>query len=55
MIYGKQDRGNAAARAAALKERFPTLNLHLLDGAKHLTQWDAAEEFERLSGKFLTS
>jgi pimeloyl-ACP methyl ester carboxylesterase len=55
MLYGKQDRGSAAARAAALKERFPTLNLHLLDNAKHLAQWDAAEEFEKLSGKFLAS
>jgi len=55
MIYGKQDRGSAAARAAALKERYPALNLHLLDNAKHLAQWDAAEEFERLSGKFLAS
>jgi pimeloyl-ACP methyl ester carboxylesterase len=55
MLYGKQDRGSAGARAAALKERFPTLNLHLLDNAKHLAQWDAAAEFERLSGKFLGS
>jgi len=55
MIYGKQDRGNAAARAAALKQRFPTLNIHLVDGAKHLAQWDAAIEFERLSGRFLAS
>lgn len=55
MIYGKQDRGNAAQRAALLKERYPALNIHLLDGAKHLAQWDRAEEFERLSGKFLSS
>jgi pimeloyl-ACP methyl ester carboxylesterase len=55
MIYGKQDRGTAAARAAALKERFPSLNVHLLDRAKHLAQWDAAEEFVSLSGKFLAS
>lgn len=55
MIYGKQDRGAAAARAAALKERYPSLNMHLLDHCKHLAQWDAAEEFVRLSGKFLTS
>ena len=55
MIYGKQDRGSAAARASLLKERFPTLNLHLLDRCKHLAQWDAAEEFTSLSGKFLTS
>jgi 4,5:9,10-diseco-3-hydroxy-5,9,17-trioxoandrosta-1(10),2-diene-4-oate hydrolase len=55
MLYGKQDRGSAAARAAAFKEHFPALNLHLLDNAKHLAQWDAAEEFEKLTAKFLTS
>lgn len=55
MIYGKQDRGSAAARAALLRERFPALSLHLLDRCKHLAQWDAAEEFVSLSAKFLSS
>jgi pimeloyl-ACP methyl ester carboxylesterase len=54
MIYGKQDRGSAGARAAALKERYPGLNLHLLDNCKHLAQWDAAAEFVSLSAKFLS-
>jgi pimeloyl-ACP methyl ester carboxylesterase len=55
MIYGKQDRGSAVKRAALLKERYPALNIHLLDNCKHLAQWDAAEEFARLSGSFLSS
>jgi 4,5:9,10-diseco-3-hydroxy-5,9,17-trioxoandrosta-1(10),2-diene-4-oate hydrolase len=55
MIYGKQDRGSAGERAAALKERYPALNIHLLDGAKHLAQWDRAEEFVSLTAQFLTS
>jgi pimeloyl-ACP methyl ester carboxylesterase len=55
MIYGKQDRGSAAKRAALLKERYPALNIHLLDNCKHLAQWDRAEEFVKLSGKFLGS
>jgi pimeloyl-ACP methyl ester carboxylesterase len=55
MMYGKQDRGSAAERVALLKERYPSLNLHLLEGAKHLAQWDAASEFEKLTGKFLAS
>jgi pimeloyl-ACP methyl ester carboxylesterase len=55
LIYGKQDRGSAAARAALLKERFPNLNVHLLDRCKHLVQWDSASEFVSLSGKFLAS
>ncbi|HEX9445211.1 MAG TPA: alpha/beta hydrolase [Candidatus Binatia bacterium] len=55
LMYGKQDRGSAAARAAALKERYPALDLHLLDNAKHLAQWDAAAEFEKLTGRFLAA
>jgi pimeloyl-ACP methyl ester carboxylesterase len=55
MIYGKDDRGSAAKRAALLKERFPILKIHLLDNCKHLAQWDAQAEFERLSGDFLDS
>jgi pimeloyl-ACP methyl ester carboxylesterase len=55
MLYGKQDRGSAAERVALLKERYPSLNLHLLEGAKHLAQWDAEAEFERLAGKFLAA
>ena len=55
LMYGKQDRASAAQRAALLKERFPALDLHLLDRAKHLAQWDAAAEFISLSGKFLAA
>ena len=55
MMYGKEDRGSAGARAALLKERYPGLNLHLLDRCKHLAQWDQASQFESLSGKFLAS
>jgi len=54
-IYGRQDRGSAAERAALLKERYPKLRLHLMDRCKHLAQWDAASEFETLCGEFLTS
>lgn len=53
MIYGRQDRAQAAARAALLKEKYPQLDLHLIDGCHHLVPWDAAEEFARLSVEFL--
>ncbi|MCZ6624933.1 MAG: alpha/beta hydrolase [Deltaproteobacteria bacterium] len=55
LIYGKEDRGSAAKRAALAKERYPHLNLHLVDHCKHLVQWDAAAEFERLAVQFLAS
>ena len=54
-IYGKQDRGSAAERAALLKQRYPRLNIHVIDRCKHLAQWDAASEFETLCGRFLSS
>ena len=53
MIYGRQDRANAAARAMLLKEKFPTLDLHLIEGCHHLVPWDAADEFVRLTAAFL--
>ena len=55
LIYGQNDRGSAAKRAALAKERYPNLNLHMLDRCKHLVQWDAASEFVTLSGDFLAS
>lgn len=54
-IYGKQDRGSAAERAALAKQRYPRLNLHVIDRCKHLVQWDAASDFETVAGRFLSS
>ncbi len=53
MIYGKNDRGNAFERATLLKEKYPRINLHIVDGCKHLVPWDAADEFHRLAVPFL--
>ncbi len=53
MIYGREDRGQAAQRAAMAKQRFPRLNLHILPNCKHLIQWDSEEEFYRLAVPFL--
>jgi pimeloyl-ACP methyl ester carboxylesterase len=53
LIYGREDRGHAAERAALAMELHPGLDLHLVDRCKHLVQWDAAEEFAALCGAFL--
>jgi len=55
MIFGKNDRGNAFERAALLKEKYPQLDLHILDHCKHLVQWDVMDEFHRLATKFLSN
>jgi len=54
LLYGKQDRGRAAERAELARQRTPGLNLHLLDRCKHLLQWDAADRFSAIGGRFLS-
>jgi 4,5:9,10-diseco-3-hydroxy-5,9,17-trioxoandrosta-1(10),2-diene-4-oate hydrolase len=53
MIYGRDDRGDAARRAELAKRQFPGLDLHVVPGCKHLVQWDAADAFHRLAGPVL--
>jgi pimeloyl-ACP methyl ester carboxylesterase len=53
MIFGREDRAKAFERATLLKEKHPQLNVHIVNGCKHLVPWDAAEEFIRLTVPFL--
>lgn len=53
MLYGENDRGDAAKRAAKAKELNPALDLHLLPRCAHLVQWDAADAFAEIAGRFL--
>lgn len=53
MIYGRDDRAQAAQRAELAKRQMPALNLHILPQCKHLVQWDAQDAFQRLAGPFL--
>lgn len=53
MLYGREDRGQAAKRAEMAKQQFSNLNLHIVSNCKHLIQWDAEEAFHRLAGPFL--
>jgi pimeloyl-ACP methyl ester carboxylesterase len=53
LLYGRDDRGQAAKRAELAKQQFPSLDLHIAPNCKHLVQWDAADEFHRLAGPFL--
>jgi pimeloyl-ACP methyl ester carboxylesterase len=55
LIYGENDRNEAAARARLLTERVPSLNLHLLERCRHMIQWDRADRFVELVGEFATS
>jgi hypothetical protein len=53
MIYGREDRARAADRFALLKEKEPGLDMHLVNGCKHLVPWDAAELIQELAVPFL--
>jgi 4,5:9,10-diseco-3-hydroxy-5,9,17-trioxoandrosta-1(10),2-diene-4-oate hydrolase len=53
MLYGENDRGNAARRATRAKELNPALDLRLLPRCAHLVQWDAADAFAEIAGRFL--
>lgn len=55
LLYGEQDRAQAARRVALLKEKHPALDVRLLPNCKHLVQWDAADDFARLAGQFLSA
>jgi len=53
LIFGRNDRANAAKRATMLKEAYPQLAIHIADDCKHLVPWDAADDFVRLAIPFL--
>jgi len=53
LIFGRNDRANAAKRAALLKEKYPELAVHIAEDCKHLVPWDAADDFIRLAVPFL--
>ena len=53
LIYGKEDRANAFERVNLWKEKYPALNLHIINGCKHLVPWDAADDVARLCSPFM--
>ncbi len=55
MLYGEHDRGDAARRAARARELHPQLDLRVLPRAAHLAQWDAADAFAEIAGRFLAA
>lgn len=55
MIYGREDRAHAGERAELFKTMQPQMNIHIVNGCKHMVPWDAADEVLRLSVPFLKS
>jgi 4,5:9,10-diseco-3-hydroxy-5,9,17-trioxoandrosta-1(10),2-diene-4-oate hydrolase len=55
MIFGREDRSHAAERAELLKKLRPEINLHIVNGCKHMVHWDAFDDLMRLGVPFLKS
>lgn len=55
MIYGREDRAHAGERAELLKKMHSEINLHIVNGCKHMVHWDAFDELMRLGVPFLKS
>ena len=55
MIFGREDRAHAGERAELLKTMHPELNIHIVNGCKHMVHWDAFDDLMRLGVPFLRS
>ena len=55
MIFGREDRAHAGERAELLKTMHPEINLHIVNGCKHMVHWDAFDDLMRLGEPFLKS
>jgi len=55
MIFGREDRAHAGERAELLKQQQPNINLHIVNGCKHMVHWDAFDDLMRLGVPFLQS
>ena len=55
MIFGREDRAHAGERAELLKKMRPQINLHIVNGCKHMVHWDAFDDLMRLGVPFLKS
>jgi len=53
LIYGREDRAHAGERAELFKKTNPELNLHIVNGCKHMVPWDAEQEVYRLAIPFI--
>jgi pimeloyl-ACP methyl ester carboxylesterase len=53
LIYGREDRAHAGERAELFKKSNPEVNLHIMEGCKHMVPWDAEQEVYRLAIPFI--
>lgn len=54
LLYGKQDRNQAAEKCAVLKGQLAELRLEIIDKACHMLMWDAGPVYDRTAIDFLS-
>jgi pimeloyl-ACP methyl ester carboxylesterase len=52
MMFGREDRAHAGERAELLKKQQPQINLHIMNGCKHMVHWDAFDDLMRWACRF---
>jgi 4,5:9,10-diseco-3-hydroxy-5,9,17-trioxoandrosta-1(10),2-diene-4-oate hydrolase len=55
MIFGREDRAHAGERAELLKQKYLELNVHIVNGCKHMVHWDKFDDLMHLGVPFLKS
>jgi pimeloyl-ACP methyl ester carboxylesterase len=53
LIYGREDRAHAGERAELFKKSHPQVNLHIMEGCKHMVTWDKEQDVYRLAIPFI--
>ncbi len=52
MMYGTEDRPETRRRLASFQQRYPTLDLRVIERCGHLVHWDAAADFVAAAESF---
>ena len=55
LMFGREDRAHAGDRAELFKKMHPEINLHIMNGCKHMVPWDVEQEVYRLAIPFIKS
>jgi hypothetical protein len=55
MIFGRENCAHSGERAELPKKQQPKLNLHIVNGCKHMVHWNAFDDLMRLGVPFLKS
>jgi 4,5:9,10-diseco-3-hydroxy-5,9,17-trioxoandrosta-1(10),2-diene-4-oate hydrolase len=55
VLWGKEDKVNRPSGAQSLQKRLPNCDVYMFARTGHWVQWERAEEFNAVTGAFLSS